>query len=152
MRKLLLGAAIAAMAVAGLVSPQSALAGRTETRTYVAAGGDYNVLDTSTEVAGGPGIGGAIFKFRAGDNGVTIDVQDIAGQPGWYWQYTDDNDDPLADSLGYGDVCGGKKRLPKVAGATGVAIFVDQTWQIVAGCSPTKQLPGTAGTIIANFD
>lgn len=151
LKKLLLGAVTGAMALAAVFAPQAAHAGRTETRTYVAAGGDYLVHDFNRQAPGTPTQGGASFDFRSGDTGVTIKVADAAGPTvAFYWQYNDDNDDPLADSLGYGDVCGGSHTIPKVAGATGVTIFIDQAWQLTA-CPPGKHLPGTAGTITATF-
>lgn len=151
MKKLLLGA-VALLTAMGVAMPQSAMAVRSDSRTYVAAGGDANVIDLSTRVPGGPGIGGAIFDFVGTETSVKITVADLVakGNIAFYWQYTDNNPDPAANSLGYGDVCGPTVTLPKVAGATGVAIFIDQTWQALA-CSVTKQQPGTTGTIRADF-
>lgn len=151
MKKILLGAA-ALLIATGVAMPQAAHAGRSETRTYVAAGGDMFQFDNTDVNPALPTVGGANFDFRASDTAVKITVADVVakGNVAFYWQYTDDNDDPLADSLGFGDVCGPTATIPKVAGATGVSIFIDQAW-IALACSPTKQQPGTTGTIKADF-
>lgn len=154
MNKLLLGATTGLIALAAIAMPPSALAARTETRTYVAAGGDANVLDLSGEVPGGPGIGGGIFELRSGEGKVTVTVNDAAAgaNVSWYFQFSDD--DPLTDSTDFGDVCMTKSKtltIPAGKGYTKLAIFVDQTWQVLACDAPTKGVPATTGNIVASF-
>lgn len=145
MKKILLGAA-ALLIATGVAMPQAAHAVRSQTRSYVAAGGDAVQIDDANDVNSAlPAVGGGTFLFQGAETSVTITVADTVakGNIAFYWEYAG------LDEAGT-DVCGSTATIPKVTGATGVTVWIDQAF-IALACSPTKQQPGTTGTITAKF-